>query len=267
MFLVSMLCCLCIFLIISIYLLIYSPYRIRNWHGFILLFFTFTIHLIFICILPFCQFYLLYFVLFIDINSFNCLFHSIIIFYCIIESFFFLFTIEEARLLNNRPLPKRISLPKNYNEQFIDRILNVYDKSNEDIRICFSGWFNGINNSSLNLIYKKNIIEYISMATYGVKYWDEMTSKQQKRVRRLYRRFFKKYPEQRSKIKSGYNDKIQLRNPYKDLIRYTHYPMIKYLLFACVRTLTIMILQSMGYQYQIIDNVTFYIRKYSKKTR
>lgn len=267
MFTLIIIGCLFVFLMISLYLFSYSPYRIRNWNGFILLFLTFTIHLIFICILPFCQIYILYFVLFIDMNSFKNIFHSIVIFYCVIESFFFLFTIEEARLLNNRPLPKRISLPDNYREQFIDRILNVYEKSNEDLRICFSGWFNRIDNSSLNLIYEENILEYITMATYGIKYPDEITYKQEKYIRKLYERFFKIYPEQRIKIKLGYNHQIKLRHPYKDLIRYTHYPMIKYLLFACVRSLATIIIKSMGYQYQIIDNVTYYIRLYTKKTR
>jgi len=268
MFLLIIIGCLSLFLIISIYLISFSPYRIHNYNGFILLFLTFTIHLIFICILPFCQFYLLYFLLFLDINSFNSLYHSIIVFYCIIESFFFLFTVEEARLLNNRPLPKRISLPNNYDEQFIDRILNVYEKSKEDFRVCFAGWFNGIQDSSLNLIYEENILEFIAMATYGVKYWNEMTDKQQQHIKNLlYNGYFKKYPEQRLKIQSGYNDKIQLKHPYRDLIRYTHYPMIKYILFACIRSLIIMILKSMGYECQIIDNVTFYIRLYRKKTR
>jgi hypothetical protein len=255
-------------LLISLYLLIYSPYRIRNWHGFVLLFLTFTIHSIFICILPFCQFYLFYFLVFIDINSFDCLFHTIIIFYCIIESFFYLFTIDEARLLNHRSLPQRISLPKNYDEQFIDRILNVYEKSNEDFRVCFAGWFNGMKNTSWDLIYQDNILEYIAMATYGVKYWNEMTDEQQKHIKHLlYQGFFKKYPEQRLKMKSGYNDQIQLKHPYRDVIRYTHYPLIKYILFACVRSIMIMILKSMGYECQMIDDVTFYIRKYTKKTR
>jgi hypothetical protein len=106
------------------------------------------------------------------------------------------------------------------------------------------------------------------MATYGIKYWNEMTDQQQKYIRHLlYDGFFKKYPQQRFKIQSGYNDQIKLKNPYNDLIRYTPYPMIKYLLFACVRCLTTMIIKSMGYQYQIIDNITFYVRKYAKKSR
>lgn len=254
-------------LFISLYLLFYSSYRINNYNGFILLFATFTIHSIFILTLPLCQIYLLYFVLFINIDSFDCFYHPIIVFYCVIESFFFLYTIELARLLNNRPLPKRISLPKNYSEQFIDRILNVYEKCEDDFRICFSGWFNGINNSSFSLIYEENILEYISMATYGIKYPDEITEKKEKYIKKLYKKFLRKYPEQKSKIKSGYNNRIQLKHPYKDLIRYTHYPLMKYLLFASVRSLTTLILKSMGFQYQIIDNVTFYIRLYTKQTK
>ncbi|CAF1112454.1 unnamed protein product [Rotaria sordida] len=252
--------------IIGLYLIFYSPYRIRNWRGFMILFLTFTIHSIFISILPFCQLYLLYFLIFIDINSFNCFYHTIIIFYCILESLFFLFTVEEARLLNTRPLPKRPRLPNNYDEQFIDRILNVYEKSNDDIRVCFIGWFNGIENLSYDLIYEENILEYITMATYGAKNWKEITNKKQQYIKKLYKRLLKKYPEQRSKIKSGYNKKIQLKHPYRDLIQYTHYPMLKYLLFGCIRCITTSILTSMRYEYQIINNIAFYVRKYPKKT-
>ncbi len=221
----------------------------------------------FILILPFCQFYLLYFLLCIDMNSFDCFYHSIIVFYCVVESLFFLFTVEEARLLNVRPLPKRAPLPKDYDEQCIDRILNIYEKSKDDIRVCFAGWFDGVDKSSWDLIYEENILEYLAMATYAVKYWSAMTNKQQQHIQRLYNRYFKQYPEQCAKIKSGYNNQIKLRNPYKDLIQYTHYPMLKYLLFACVRSITTLLLISMGYEYHIIDNVSFYIRKYSKKTR
>ncbi|CAF2959249.1 unnamed protein product [Rotaria sp. Silwood2] len=254
-------------LIICLYLLFYSPYRIRNWKGFIILFVTFIMHLIFKCILPFCQMYLLYFLIFIDINSFNCFYHPIIIFYSVLESFFFLFTIEQARLLNNYSLPKRPQLPNNYDEQFIDRILNVYGKSQDDFRISFVGWFNGIKNSSCDLIYEENILEYIGMATYGVKYGDEMTDKQKKHIQRLlYKGYLKKYPEQRAKIKSGYNNQIQLKYPYRDSIQYTHYPMLKYLLYAFVRSSTTSILKSMGYECQIIDHVVFYVRKCPKQT-
>jgi hypothetical protein len=83
----------------------------------------------------------------------------------VIESFFYLFTIEEARLLNIRSLPRRLSLPENYDEQFIDRILNVYETSHDDFWVCFAGWFNGVDNSNWNFIYEENILEYISMAT------------------------------------------------------------------------------------------------------
>ncbi len=106
------------------------------------------------------------------------------------------------------------------------------------------------------------------MATYGVKYWNEMTDEQQKHIRDLFHKgYLKKYPEQRMKIKAGYNNQIQLKHPYRDLIEYTHYPLIKYLLFACVRSIMLLVLKSMGYEYHIIDNITFYIRKYPKKTR
>ncbi|CAF3520320.1 unnamed protein product [Rotaria sp. Silwood1] len=255
-------------LIICVYLIFYSPYRIRNWHGFIILFFTFTFHSIFIYTLPFCQIYLVYFLIFIDINSFNCFYHTIIIFYCVFESFFFLFNVEEARFLSNRPLPERLPLPKNYDEQFVDRILNVYEKSQDDFRVCFVGWFNGIKNSSCDLIYEENILEYIAMATYGIEYGNEMTDKQQQHIKRLlYKGYLKKYPEQRSKIKPGYNHQIQLKHPNRDPIQYTHYPLLKYLLFAFVRSITTSILKSMGYEYHNVDNVVFYVRKYPKKTR
>jgi hypothetical protein len=268
MFFLVILGCLFLCLVISVYLLFYSSYRIRNFNGFILLFLTFTIHSIFIGVLPICLVYLLYFLVFIDVHLFDCLFHTICVFYCIIESFFYLFTVEEGRLLNIRSLPRRPLLPKNYDEQFIDRILNVYKTSDEDFRICFAGWFNGVEKSTWNLIYEDNILEYIAMATYGVKYWNEMTDEQQKHIRNLfYKGYLRKYPEQRVKIKTGYNDQIQLKHPYRDLIEYTNYPLIKYLLFACVRSIMVLVLKSMGYEYHIIDNITFYIRKYPKKTR
>ena len=268
MFLLVVSTCLLLCLIISVYLLFCSPYRIRNSNGFILLFLTFTIHSIFISILPICQFYLLYFLVFIDVYSFESLFHTSCVFYCVIESFFYLFTIEEARLLNIRSLPPRLPLPKNYDEQFVDRILNVYSTSNEDFRVCFAGWFNGVGKSNWDSIYEDNILEYMSMATYGVKYWNEMTEEQQKHITHLlYEGYLKKYPEQRVKIKPGYNDQIQLKHPYRDVIEYTHYPLTKYILFACVRNIMILVLKSMGFKYHIIDNITFYIRTYSKKTK
>ena len=268
MFLLVIAGCLCLGLSLCVYLSFCSPYRIRNWRGLILLVVTFTVYSVFTSIVPFCQLYLIYFLFFIDVHSFRCLFHTICVFYCVIESFFYLFTVEEARLLNTRSLPRRLPLPDNYGEQFIDRISNVYEKSQEDFRICFAGWFNGVDQSSCDSIYEENILEYISMATYGVKYWNEMTKKQQKYVSRLFHKgYLKKYPKQRLKIKSGYNDRIQLKNPYRDLIQYTHYPLMKYLLSACARSITVMMLKTMGYEYHVVDNVAFYIRKFTKKTR
>jgi hypothetical protein len=261
--------CASLIVMISIYLIIFSPYRIRNFNGFVFLFLIFTIHLIFLCVLPFCQIYLLYFLIFVDLNSFNCIYHSIIIFYCVIESFFFLFTVEEARILNNRSLPKRALLPENYEEQFIDRISNVYEKCQDDFRICFAGWFKQINKpSSCDLIYEENILQFIAMSTYGAMYSNQLTDEQQEHVKRLlYQGFLRKYPQQHSNIKSGYNNQIQMNNPYRDLIQYTHYPMIKYVSLACVRSFIFIILQSMGYEYQLVGNVPFYIRKYPEKTR
>ena len=260
--------CICLGLIASVYLLIFSPHRIRNWHGFVLLFATFSVHAILISIVPFCQIYLVYFLLFINVDSFHSVFHPIVVFYCVIESLFYLFTIEEARLLNHRSLPRRISLPDNYKEQFIDRICNVYEKSDEDFRVCFGQWFEGVDQSSWNSIYEDNILEYITMATYGLKYWNEMTVEQQEYIRDLfYNGYLTKFPQQSEAIQSGYNEQIKLKHPYRDPIRYTHYPFIKYVLFACVRTITIMMLTRMGYRYRVIENVTFYIRKSPKKTR
>lgn len=260
--------CICLALLTSVYLVTFSPYRIRNFHGFLLLFATFIIHSIFISIVPLCQIYLLYFLLVIDENSFDSWFHPFIVLFCVIESLFYLFTIEESRLLNTRPLPRRLSLPKNYKEQFIDRICDVYEKSNEDFRICFSEWFEGVDQSSWNLIYQENILEYISMATYGVRSWNEMTSEQQNYIKDLFHNGYgKKYPEQCLSIQAGYNDQIRLKHPYRDMIRYTHYPLIKYLLFACVRTMMIIMVTRMGYRYRIIDNITFFIRKYRQKPR
>lgn len=268
MFLFLLVSCICLCLITSVYLVIFSPYRIRNWHGFLLLFATFAVHSILISIVPFCQIYLLYFLVFIDIDSFNPFFHPIIVFYCVIESLFYLFTIEEARLLNHRSLPRRISVPNNYKEQLIDRICTVYEKSNEDFRVCFGEWFDGTDQSSWNSIYQENILEYLTMATYGLKYWDEMTAEQQEYIKDLfYNGYLKKYPQQCQTIQAGYNDQIKLKHPYRDAIQYTHYPFVKYLLFACVRTIMILVLSRMGYRYHVIDNVTFYIRKSPKKTR
>ncbi|UJR29171.1 hypothetical protein I4U23_010385 [Adineta vaga] len=255
-----------LFTILSLYLLLFSSYRIRNLHGFLLLLSTFTIHSIFICIFPLTQFYLIYFLLFIDLNSFHCFYHSILIFYCLCESFFYFFTIEETRLLNNRPLPLRPRLPKNYDEQLIDRVLNVYEKSKEDFRVCFAGFFDRLEQNSYDSIYKDNILQFIAMTTYGVRYWDEMNKKQQRRIERLYTRYLTKYPQKRLKIKPGYNNQIQLRHPYKDNLRYTYYPMIKYIFFASIRSLSTMLLTLNGYEYQVIDNVPFYIRKSSKQT-
>ncbi|CAF4026221.1 unnamed protein product, partial [Adineta steineri] len=266
MLLIVTISCLSCLSIISIYLLTFSPYRIRNWRGFLLLLFAFTLHSIYIYALPLSQLYLLYFLIFIDVNSFDCLYHSVIIFYCISESFFFFFTVEEARLLDKRPLPKQPPLPDDYDIKFIDNLLNAYEESKDDFRVCFAGWFEGIENSSYDLIYEENILQYLTMATYRVKYWHEMTNKQQHHIKKLYNRFFEKYPEQRSKIKPGYNNNIQMRHPYRDLIKYTHYPLLKYLSFGFTRSITVILLMLMGFRYQIIDNVPFYVRKYSKKT-
>jgi hypothetical protein len=260
--------CLSLLIIIIAYLKIFSPYRVRNFQGFVFLFLTFTGYSISICILPFCQIYLLYFLIFVDLTSFNCIYHPIIVFYCVIESFFFLFTVEEARFLYTRPFSKRARLPINYDEQFIDRISNVYEKSKTDFRIRFAGWFNGVDNSSWDLIYEENILQYIALVTYGVAYSNQLTKKQRKHVKRLlYKGFLKKYRRQYLNIKSGYNNQIQLKNPLRDSVHYTHYPLIKYISMAFVRSITIIILQSIGYEYQIVDNVAFYVRKYSKKTR
>ncbi|CAF0715250.1 unnamed protein product [Adineta steineri] len=185
---------------------------------------------------------------------------------CQCESFFFFFTVEEARLLDKRPLPKQPPLPDDYDIKFIDNILNAYEESKDDFRVCFAGWFEGIENASYDLIYEENILQYLTMATYRVKYWHEMTNKQQYHIKKLYNRFFEKYPEQRSKIKPGYNNNIQMRHPYRDLIKYTHYPLLKYLSFGFTRSVAVILLMLMGFRYQIIDNVPFYVRKYSKKT-
>jgi hypothetical protein len=256
MFILVALSCLFLFVIISIYLIVYSSYRIHNFYGFIILFFTFTASLLLISILPFCQIFLLYFLVFIDIDSFNSFYHSVIVFYCVIESSFFLFIIEEAKLLNNRSLPERIPLPKNYDEQLVDRILNVYDKSGDDFRVCFAGWFHNIKPSERNLIYEENILEYIAMSTYRVNYFDEMTNEQQEHIRRLlHNGYLNKHPKQRSNIKSGYNNQVKLRHPYRDIIQYTHHPILKYLAFACIRNIGVMIFKFMDYEHQIIDNV------------
>lgn len=207
--------------------------------------------------------------MFIDVNEFDCYFHTVIVLYCIIESFFYLFIIKEARLLNNPLLPKRPLLPKDYTEQIVDRILNAYEKSNEDFRVCFAGWFTNVDHSSYDLIYEDNILQFLTMATYGATSWDDLTEEKQKYVKDIfYDGYLKKYPEQRSNIKSGYNDKIQLRNPHRDAIPYVHYPLIKYLLFACIRYLSLMILNFMGFKCQSVGKIKFYVRKYSKeKTR
>lgn len=253
--------------LISVYLLLFSPYRIRNWRGFLLLFSTVTVHSMFIWLFPLCQLYLIYFVLFVDLQSFHAVYHSAVVFYCVAESLFFFFTVEEARALNDRPLPRRPRLPKDYDEQFVDRVLKVYEKSKADFRVCFAGWFEGVQEDAYDGIYEDNVLQFIAMSTYGAQYWEEMSDKQQKRIQRLYERYFDQYPEQRSKVKPGYNEQIRLRHPFKDQIHYTHYPMIKYVLFACVRSITIRSLTSIGYEYQIIDQVPFYVKKRHNDTK
>ncbi|CAF1359750.1 unnamed protein product, partial [Adineta ricciae] len=177
-----------------------------------------------------------------------------------------LFDVNEARLLNSRPLPRRPHLPKNYDELLIDRILNVYEKSREDFRVSFAGFFEGIDNNSYDLIYKDNILQFIAMTTYGVKYWSEMNKRQQRRVKHLYRRYLKIYPEQQMKIQSGYNTQIRLRHPFKDELQYTHHSMIKYILFACARSIFITVIKSFGFECQMVNDVPFYIRKSLKST-
>jgi len=268
MFYTAVTTCLFLFLVISIYLLKCSSYKICNRNGFIVLSIGYILHLIFTSSLALCQIYLLYFLVFIDVNTFDCLFHTTIVFYCVIESFFYLSTIEEARLLNNRLLLKRPVLPNNYAEQIVDRLSNVYKGAQNDFRACFTGWFNGIHQSSYDKIYEGNILDFLSMATFGVKTWNDLTKKKQKYIKNvLYKRYLKKYPEQRSNIKSGYNNQIQLKHMYRDTIEYTHYPLMKYLLFGYVRCFSIMRMFYMGFRCQSIGQITFYVRKYSEKTK
>ena len=222
-----------------------------------------TMDLLSVLVLPLCPIYLLYFILCVDVDSFHCISHSILLSICVIESFVFLLTIARRRRR-----PTRHDLSSAHEQRIVDQVLKVYESCRDSVRICFAGWSRPMHQSSWSDVFQSDLFDYLTRTMFGMEYWNGITWDEQNRIRHLlFSEDVKKDPHSTSVRHALPNYRQRLRSSSADQAHLSQKSFFKLISLACFRLVGLIALKSMGFQRQTLNHVPFYTRKSSKRTR
>ena len=226
-----------------------------------------TLDLASVLVFPLCPLYLLYFLLYVDVDSFHCFSHWLLLSLCVIQSFVSLLTIERRRSLRHDLSRKQTSVNSARAQHMVDQVLNVYDKCRDTVRICFAGWSRPMHQSTWNDVFQSDLLDYLTRATLEMEYRNGITLEEQNQIRRLLLiEYAKRNPHGTSIGHTSSNHQQRLRFSSDDPVHLSQNSFFKLIVSACFRLVGVIALKSMGFQRQIINHVSFYTRKSSKRT-